>query len=67
MNHIRTSVTSGPPAFVISRDWSGNYVWLLRDDQGRVVETSTRRYDTYEACRQAIDRVRRCALTAEVS
>lgn len=54
-------------SFVITRSWSGYYVWKLEDAHGRVIETSATRYDSYEACQAAVERLRRLAATATIA
>lgn len=66
MTYAESSGAHAGAAFVISRSWAGNYVWKLQDAEGNVLETSTNRYPTSEACREAVERVRRAASTAAV-
>lgn len=62
-----THSATGTGTFVISRSWSGYFVWSLYDDAGQVIETSATRYDSYESCLSAVERLKDLAGDARIT
>ena len=52
--------------FELYRDSRGRFRWRLKAGNGRVIATANEAYNTKAACRQAIERVRSGAATAQV-
>jgi uncharacterized protein YegP (UPF0339 family) len=66
MTHFDRPGARSAGAFVISQNWCGDYVWTLRDAEGKILETSTRRHGSYESCLKAAERVKRVASSAGI-
>jgi uncharacterized protein YegP (UPF0339 family) len=66
MTHSDRPGARSSGAFVISRNWCGDYVWTLQDAEGKILETSTRRHPSYEACLKAVERIKRVASSAGI-
>jgi uncharacterized protein YegP (UPF0339 family) len=56
----------GTGRFLISRDATGAFRWVLRDDAGGTVTESSEGYIEHKACVASLDRLRKLAAKAEV-
>ena len=54
-------------AFVIYKDWAGQYAWKLVDNRGELIVYASLRYSSLAECLGAIEKVKRFAGTAIVS
>ena len=52
--------------FLISRDATGAFRWVLRDDAGGAVTESSEGYIEHKACVASLERLRKLAAKAEV-
>ncbi|HZW07363.1 MAG TPA: DUF1508 domain-containing protein [Phycisphaerales bacterium] len=52
--------------FLISRDATGAFRWVLRDDAGGTVSESTEGFIEHRACVASLERLRKLAAKAEV-